>query len=462
MVKNLFRTLFLHSPKRTFFVIGGFIVILALPLTILLTQQSQDVRQRAAGETIPITDADYIDKYSIASKEGYDAVFDPSQGGWVYVPVDTQQSYQTGTAGETNPTGETFTATAGETNLTGETFTAMAGETNPTFSQTCIINATATSASDNCTPPYRCEPRTGYGNICVELPQTATYDSNGNLISPGSLQVGDYCRYDNECQTLICYYAPGWVGVSSCINPLADNQACHKNSECQSGYCSIYPGADLGLCKTQCSPSNCSGTCNPQTNECSAPIPTATPTPLSTNTGDGTTCSSNGVKSVTYDKMDCSNSETFRGATITCNDGYTTNVQVGMCLSKNQWESTITQACSSHTTCTPWGDPPPPGSKPDGSICEFNYECQSSICLVAPDNTKKCSGMPSPPQSLICDPNGDGKIDLLDFNVWRDEYLTKISNTTKSACFAVDKAKVDILDFNVWRDIYILKKTNAF
>ncbi len=48
MVKDLFKKLFLHSPKRTFFVIGGLIVLLALPITLMLTQQSQDNRQRAA------------------------------------------------------------------------------------------------------------------------------------------------------------------------------------------------------------------------------------------------------------------------------------------------------------------------------------------------------------------------------------------------------------------------------
>ncbi len=48
MVKKLFKTLFLHSFKRTFFIVGGLIVMLSLPITILLVGQKQDVRQRAS------------------------------------------------------------------------------------------------------------------------------------------------------------------------------------------------------------------------------------------------------------------------------------------------------------------------------------------------------------------------------------------------------------------------------
>lgn len=375
MLKNLLQNLFLHSIKRTFLVTGGLVVMLSIPLTIALTQQQQDIRQRAAGEIIKVTNDDYIDKNSIAGKEGYEAVFDPSQGGWVYVPTTSIDS------APSSPTDES-------TQISYQT----TGNTQPTFRQSCTIitssyddkgnivlyNSVSKPPQDNCQYPYRCEPRTGYGNICVEPPQAA------------SVPVGGYCRQDYECQTMVCYYAPGYVGVSSCINPLPENQSCHKNNECQSGYCWKYaPYSDLGLCKTQCSPSNCEGTCNTQTNECSTPTITNTPTPPSTNT---------------Y----------------------------------------------------------PLGPKPDGSICEFNYECQSNNCSLAPDNTKRCLEMLPPPQNLTCDPNNDGKIDIFDFNIWRDEYLTKISNTTKSACFAEDKTKVDIFDFNVWRDLYILKKIDAF
>lgn len=56
MVKDLFKKLFLHSPKRTFFVVGGLIVMLALPLTLLLSQQSQDIRQRASSNGTSVGD----------------------------------------------------------------------------------------------------------------------------------------------------------------------------------------------------------------------------------------------------------------------------------------------------------------------------------------------------------------------------------------------------------------------
>lgn len=111
---------------------------------------------------------------------------------------------------------------------------------------------------------------------------------------------------------------------------------------------------------------------------------------------------------------------------------------------------------------------------PDGTYCQHigapnPNGTQSIQCLKNPPTPTK---QPTPtPRSLeenqttendegnpeektpTCDPNGDGKIDIFDFNVWRDEYLTKTSNTAKSACFAEDKTIVDLLDFQVWKDL---------
>lgn len=46
-LKQLYSNLFQHSLKRTVYVIAGLIIALSLPITILLTQQQQDLRQRA-------------------------------------------------------------------------------------------------------------------------------------------------------------------------------------------------------------------------------------------------------------------------------------------------------------------------------------------------------------------------------------------------------------------------------
>lgn len=47
-ISKLYSTLFQHSLKRTIYVVAGLIITLSLPITILLTQQQQDLRQRAS------------------------------------------------------------------------------------------------------------------------------------------------------------------------------------------------------------------------------------------------------------------------------------------------------------------------------------------------------------------------------------------------------------------------------
>ncbi|MBI2443333.1 MAG: hypothetical protein HYV40_05525 [Candidatus Levybacteria bacterium] len=62
------------------------------------------------------------------------------------------------------------------------------------------------------------------------------------------------------------------------------------------------------------------------------------------------------------------------------------------------------------------------------------------------------SGIPSPtPTPLTGDINKDGKVDLLDFNIWRDEFLGDV--TTKQSDLNSD-GKVDLLDFNIWLSAY--------
>jgi len=59
---------------------------------------------------------------------------------------------------------------------------------------------------------------------------------------------------------------------------------------------------------------------------------------------------------------------------------------------------------------------------------------------------------PSCPLKNRGDANCDGKINILDFNIWRDEFL-RVANTT-SADFNSDNS-ITILDFNVWRDGFL-------
>jgi len=80
------RVLF-SSPKRIAQTLTVFLAILAVPVTLVLVQQQQDLRQRAA-EPIPVTAGDYNADGNIKpGPPGTEAVFDPTKGGWVYVPI---------------------------------------------------------------------------------------------------------------------------------------------------------------------------------------------------------------------------------------------------------------------------------------------------------------------------------------------------------------------------------------
>lgn len=141
--------------------------------------------------------------------------------------------------------------------------------------------------------------------------------------------------------------------------------------------------------------------------------------------------------------------------------------------------------------CLPITKVPPTGWTPivaDVNACT-NYNGISSLCYKStyqvtlttptatftpvPPTATNVPGVPTstftpvPPtatgttaQSLTCDPIKDGVIDLLDFNLWRDEAFFGTEGK-KTDCFMPDE-KVDLLDFQVWKDIAILKIKQPF
>ncbi len=54
---------------------------------------------------------------------------------------------------------------------------------------------------------------------------------------------------------------------------------------------------------------------------------------------------------------------------------------------------------------------------------------------------------------LSGDTNGDGKVDLIDFSTWKDEYIAK----TKSKADFNNDGVVDLIDFSMWKDGYLKK-----
>ena len=86
--------------------------------------------------------------------------------------------------------------------------------------------------------------------------------------------------------------------------------------------------------------------------------------------------------------------------------------------------------------------------KPDGTL-SHTYEIIKSVFSVTPTPTTRQSS---------CDPTGDGSVDLLDFQLWKDEFLL-VKRSTHTDCFHRD-GKVDLLDFQAWKDISFNKITD--
>ena len=85
-----------------------------------------------------------------------------------------------------------------------------------------------------------------------------------------------------------------------------------------------------------------------------------------------------------------------------------------------------------------------------GSISNFlfqNKALSSNEILSLYQNTR-----PSP--SFLADANSDSKVDLLDFGLWKKEYLGKVA--TKTTDFNQDLT-VNLLDFAIWKKEYLLK-----
>ncbi len=181
------RVLF-SSPKRIAQTLVVFLAILAVPVTLVLVQQQQDLRQRAS-EAIPVTPGDYNADGNIKpGPPGYDAIFDPTQGGWVYVPITNNNS-------DSNPPTDS-----------GQQIPFDCGGQNG-----CMCYSDGECSSGYC--------------------KKTTPDSE-NQLSPGTCDTRpavDPCTQDtgrsNDC-------------------------TCTTDPQCRSSFCEIASGSQSGTCKT--------------------------------------------------------------------------------------------------------------------------------------------------------------------------------------------------------------------
>jgi hypothetical protein len=85
----------------------------------------------------------------------------------------------------------------------------------------------------------------------------------------------------------------------------------------------------------------------------------------------------------------------------------------------------------------------------DGSLVWSN---PLFISQVTPTITLTVKPIVTPIVTIkIGDANGDNKADLIDFSIWKKEYL---NNQIEKADFNNDK-KIDLVDFSVWKNSYL-------
>lgn len=364
MVKDLFRKLFFHSPKRTFLVVGGLIVMLALPITVLLTQQQQDLRQEAS---IIVCGSGYPQQFGSCLEEGHTCVQTTQSNNPYYVRYSCvpQGGTDSGFPGQTS-SGYSCTTTG----ACGGGLVCCDTDSNPSTPGTCMgISACGGSGGTNTT--------------CAGQSQSPSPENFINCCDGLNAEVIQYV----------------------CVNGVAEPiYVCSSYG---------YPAGDPSFQKP-----NCSST-GGQTDPCTSVF----------NRPDGCYCGTT------------SHCES-RNCVGAYSDPITGYGQAGTCQPK--------------PTATPTKTPTPSPTKAPSPTA-------TKTPTPTPDDVANTPTLtPTGTQGLTCDPTGDGKIDIFDFNVWRDEYLTKTVTTKKSACFADSKEEVDIFDFNVWRDIAILKTRQPF
>jgi len=390
MVKKLFRNLFLHSAKRTFFVVGGLITLIALPVTLFLSQQSQDIRQHASGCTYTFTSRGFL----CVANEGSEGSTAPA------VPANMSV-----TEGNIN-----YYGTNGPIiELPNITNVPASNYVPPAPSITPAVEASApTSVPNNASAQVStCTDR----DLRLGLTCTKTVDSvaQGCGCGPG-LQCQHIGAQSNGLQTIQCV---GYLPTGSECSPVGTLCGPYNGH----GECVLYNGTYKCVVYPTATPTP---TVKAQPTVV-VPIEASTTTPVSNNTDtNGTTCPITGIKSIQYDKSGCFSVREVKALTVTCNDGtQKTFTSTFRCTETSQMDKNALSFCASHATC------PTPTST---------------------------NSFTTTPTILTCDPVADGAINQLDYDLWLKEYTHQV-NTTLTSCFVPGDSSVNILDFQVWKDI---------
>ena len=157
------------------------------------------------------------------------------------------------------------------------------------------------------------------------------------------------------------------------------------------------------------------------------PFEFATPTPEPSNTDSCNACLSQGLRYL------CTTSYLKQSSTTNCSGtDISSSTRTYLDRSSNLTTNISCSLCSGSTAT-----PTPAANE------------------TTPTPIRRGTATPTPTK-LSCDPVKDGVIDLLDFQLWKDEYI-KAKTSTLASCFSPNKA-VDLLGFQVWKDIYLKVK----
>jgi len=188
------------------------------------------------------------------------------------------------------------------------------------------------------------------------------------------------------------------------------------------------------------SSSDASATCQAPGLSSTAEVTTLSPNPLNIYCGGGTACPTGyscDLGKTNLCKKNTSSSSTL--CTDGCSPGYTCNFGTGLCALNPTPKPT-------YANCSTTGCPNGYFCKTDGpnKYCSPNPPTPTPTPILTPAIV-----VVSCPLKSKGDANCDGKIDIADLEAWKAEFLGTTS--TKTADFNTDRV-VDLLDFNIWRN----------
>lgn len=321
--KNLIEGAFFHSWQRTAMVLGGLVLALALPITIILTQQQQDLRQRASSN---LTLVPCNSSVSIYCPSGYSCAYIASQwrcsqnpggipntptpipptpttqpgtpigdlpggtggtggvGGNVGTPTTTTFNYNNG-LDHCRPANRDCSSALNETNV---------GNCSSFLGQSAYV-CRSTGFTINMPTDNQCSTVSPEGYIRYCLPNTTTGISlNWNKISSDPNHSANVaCTNYNNGVPSTCYRTLWRIQTPECNQGASCSSACQaapntcgaSNGEKECQYVTHSSGQSCtpkSAPNQPCTINNCTGSSICVAGQCVSP--TATPTPTATKT----------------------------------------------------------------------------------------------------------------------------------------------------------------------------------